>query len=150
MIGKPQDLVAWLFGQDRNKEFEVKEYRPKRSLTANAYAWALMGKIAHVLRSSPEEVYEIMLQRYGQGERITVRGSVDLTGKVDHAFPRNYVFMNGEVWREWDVFVGSSKYDTQEMSILIDGIISEAKELGIETLPPYEIERIKSLWKKGA
>jgi hypothetical protein len=33
------------------------------------------------------------------------------------------------------------------MSRLIDGTVSEAKELGIETLPEKEIERLKELWK---
>jgi hypothetical protein len=33
------------------------------------------------------------------------------------------------------------------MSILIDGIVSEAKELGIDTIPPNEIERLKNLWR---
>ena len=37
---------------------------------------------------------------------------------------------------------GSSEYDTKEMSSFIDGIISEAKGLGIETLPPEELERM--------
>jgi hypothetical protein len=33
------------------------------------------------------------------------------------------------------------------MAVLIDGIISEAKEMGIETLPPREVERLKEMWK---
>jgi len=37
---------------------------------------------------------------------------------------------------------GSSAYDTQEMSVLIEGLVSECKELGIETLPPDEIKRM--------
>ena len=43
-------------------------------------------------------------------------------------------------------FWGSSKYDTANMSRLIDGIISECKEQGIETLPPEELERLKQQW----
>lgn len=41
------------------------KYRQKRSLDANAYAWVLMSKIAAVLNTSKEEVYEEMLRRYG-------------------------------------------------------------------------------------
>ena len=36
--------------------------------------------------------------------------------------------------------------DTKEMSMLIDFTVQEAKQQGIETLPPNEIERIKQLW----
>ena len=47
------------------------------------------------------------------------------------------------------IFKGSSEYDTREMSVLIDGVISEAKELDIETLPPHEIERMKQKWTQS-
>ena len=47
------------------------------------------------------------------------------------------------------VFVGSSSYDTREMSILIDGVVSEAEGLGIITMTPGEIQRLKDNWKGG-
>ena len=34
----------------------------------------------------------------------------------------------------------------EEMSMIIDDTVNEAKELGIETMTPKEIERLKSLW----
>jgi N-glycosylase/DNA lyase len=61
------------------------QYREKRSLDANAYAWQLMTKIAEALRTSKEEVYEIMLKRYGtiatddEGNIITI----SVPAKVD-------------------------------------------------------------------
>ena len=57
MIGKPDELIKWLLNQDRDKLFEVKQHREKRSLNANAYAWALIGKIADVVKASKDEVY---------------------------------------------------------------------------------------------
>ena len=48
-----------------------------------------------------------------------------------------------EHFRFW---VGSSEYNTQEMSVLIDGIVQEAKQLGIETLTPMELARLKDEW----
>lgn len=41
---------------------------------------------------------------------------------------------------------GSSEYDTVEMSHFIDRIVEEAKELGIETATPDELERMKQEW----
>ena len=66
MIGTPQEVIQWLFDQDKNKKFEIKPYHKKRSLNANAYAWMLIGKIADVVRNSKEEVYIEMLKKYGQ------------------------------------------------------------------------------------
>ena len=47
MIGKCQDLIQYLFEQDRDKLFEIKEYKEKRSLSQNAYAWKLINEIGN-------------------------------------------------------------------------------------------------------
>jgi hypothetical protein len=47
------------------------------------------------------------------------------------------------------VMRGSHTYDTREMSRLIDGTVEEAKELGIETLTPEQLERMKASWGNG-
>ena len=43
----------------------------------------------------------------------------------------------------------SSEYDTREMAIFIDGIVSEAQALGIDTRTPEELAEMKSLWENG-
>ena len=53
---------------------------------------------------------------------------------------------NGKLYRVYVVMRGSHTYDTKEMSRLIDGTVQEAKEHGIETLPPDELERMMSTW----
>ena len=37
-------------------------------------------------------------------------------------------------------------YDSRAMSILIDGVMSECKAQGIDTISPAEIEEIKQKW----
>ena len=37
-------------------------------------------------------------------------------------------------------------FRSKEMSILIDGTVQEAKDLGIETMTPDELDRIKQEW----
>lgn len=44
-------------------------------------------------------------------------------------------------------YYGSSTYSTAEMARLIDALISEAKAMGIETLPPDQLEALKASWK---
>ena len=147
MIGKPEELVKWLFTQDREKIFEIKEHREKRSLNANAYAWALIGKIADVLRTSKDEVYLKMLKRYGQSDLVSVLSSIDVSGYFKYYEPVATTELQGKEFTHYRIYKGSSEYDSKEMAVLIDGIISEAKELDIETLPPEEIERLKEGWK---
>lgn len=47
MIGTAEALVKWLFNQNREKLFEVKEHKEKRTLTQNAYMWSLINEIAN-------------------------------------------------------------------------------------------------------
>ena len=62
MIGTAQEIIRWLFDQDRNKTFEIKEHRERRSLNANAYAWVLISKIADAVRKNKDDVYLEMLK----------------------------------------------------------------------------------------
>ena len=54
---------------------------------------------------------------------------------------------DGKEYVYYKVFRGSSTYDTKEMSILVDGVVSECQEQGIETLPPAELEKMLKMWK---
>lgn len=146
MIGNPQEIIQWLFDQDKNKKFEIKEYHKKRSLNANAYAWALIGKIADVLRSSKDEIYLEMLKKYGQSEIVSVLSDINVTGYFKYFEEIATVKLQGKNFTHYKVFKGTSEYNTAEMAVFIDGVISEADELGIDTLPPDEVKKIKSLW----
>ena len=147
MTGKPEDIVRWLFNQDREKLFDITEHKEKRSLNANAYAWALIGKIADALRISKDEAYLYMLQRYGQSEMVSVLSSIDVTGYFKYFSVAGSGSIDGKEFTHYKVYKGSSEYNTSEMSILIDGIIQEAHDLDIDTLPDTEVERLKRLWK---
>lgn len=130
---------------------EVKKFRQKRSLDANAYCWVLMTKIAEVVDSSKDEVYEEMLQKYGyvyQDDEgyiaVTVKAEVDMSKIQGHW---KFLKTNG-VFSSYLMIKGSSEYDSAEMAKFIDRIIEEAKDLGIETLPPEELERMKAEWNR--
>lgn len=136
-------------------DIKAVKHRKKRSLDANAYAWVLMTKIAQKQNTTKEEIYELMLQRYGivysddDGYvAITVKSSVDMS-KIDGHW--KFHRSNGE-FTAYLMIKGTSEYDTAEMSYFIDRIVEEAKENGIETATPDEIERMKleyeTYWNK--
>lgn len=141
MIGTPLEIIAWLTAQPE-KKFEVKEYHEKRSLSANAYAWALIVKIADALRKSKEDVYFQMLKDYGQSEFVSVRSDINVKGYFKYYEEYGTGHVGGKEFTHYKVYKGSSEYDSREMSVLIDGIIQEAQQLGIETITPAEKERL--------
>lgn len=146
MIGTCQEVIQWLFNQDKEKVFEIKEHKLKRSLNSNSYCWVLITKIADVLRTDKEQVYLMMLKRYGQSELVSVLSNINISGYFKYYEVAGTSTLNNKEFTHYKVFKGSSEYDTREMSVLIDGIVSEAKQMGIETLPPDEIEILKSTW----
>jgi hypothetical protein len=133
---------------------EIKQHRQKRSLDANSYAWVLITKIADVLRTSKEDLYIEMLKRYGQREKelisiIDDEKALEMIHKAlnNHCCVVGEGTVNGKEFKHLAVLIGSSQYDTRQMAILIDGIVSEAKGLDIETLTPKELAELKSSWK---
>lgn len=155
--GKPQLLLEvnerndfeLLVDEMREKDklsIEIKPYRQHRSLNANAYAWKLIGEIADIMRAGKDEVYLFMLKRYGQSELISVLSHVPIGNYVKYYEEAGESKLNGKMFKHYRVYKGSSEFDTREMSILIDGVVSEAKELGIQTETPNQIAEMKARW----
>lgn len=146
MIGNRKECIDYLLEQE-DKTFEVKLYRKRRSNNANGYAWHLLNEMSNVLRASKEDIYIQMLKRYGQSEMVSVLSDIDVSGYFKYYEPIANTTLQGKEFTHYRVYKGSSEYDTREMAIFIDGIVSEAKELNIETMPEGEIERLKELWE---
>jgi hypothetical protein len=131
--------------KDKELEVTVKPFRKKRSLDQNSYAWVLIGKIADKLRANKDDIYLTMLKRYGQGGVIKVAPKSE--GAILNAlkYYEQHEKLYTETEKYYRFWVGSSAYNTEEMTIFVDGVISEAKEMGIETLTPDELLEMRSL-----
>lgn len=148
MIGTPDKISTYLWTLDKSKEYEIKEYKEKRSLNANNYAWKLITEIANVLRLDKEEVYKEMLKHYGQSQMVSVLADIDVSKYFKYYTEAGESNLNGKTFKHYKVYMGSSEMDTKQMSILIDGIVQEAKQLDIETMTPLELSKLKEEWNK--
>ena len=131
---------------DKTLSIEVKPYRAKRSLNANNYAWKIITEIANIVRASKDEIYLKMLKRYGQSDLISVLSHIPVEHYFKYYEEAGESELNGKMFTHYRVYKGSSEFDSSEMSIFIDGVVSEAKELGIQTETPDELAKMKSLW----
>lgn len=138
--------VAAEMKPDKAYTVDIKQYRSSRSLNANNYAWKIITELANVLRYSKEDVYIDMLKKYGQSEIISVLSDIGVTGYLKYFEEAGGSELNGKAFTHYKVYKGSSEFDTYEMSVLIDGIVQEAKAQGIETLTPEELSRLKEDW----
>lgn len=136
--------------KDKDKlSIDIKQHREKRSLNANNYAWKLLTEIANVVRANKEDIYLLMLKRYGQSEIISVLAHIPIGGYVKYYEEAGESTLNGKLFKHYKVYKGSSEFDSREMSIFLDGITSEAKEMGIQVETPEQIANLKSLWGEG-
>lgn len=147
----PSDLEA-LTGGD-TLDVTARRHREKRSLNANSYFHLLTGKIAEVLGTSLTHEKNRLIREYGQ--YMEIDGMIPTT-MAKSKYEENMLDMEGihlKVVERPDPYTnrmafmrGSHTYNTAEMSRLIDAAVEEAKELGIETMPPEQIERMLKLW----
>lgn len=131
-------------------DIDAKKYRKKRSLDANALLWACLGEIAQALRTDKWSVYLQMLRRYGKYTYICVKPSVVEAVKLQWRECEEIgdIYINGQKAIQLLCYFGSSTYDTKEMSVLIDGVISEMKEIGLQPPLSSEVKEIMENYEK--
>ena len=135
-------------------DIEIRKHRNIRSKNANSYFHVLVNKIAAETGESDEEVKIRLITSYGTLARtadgkylmFVLPREADATEYYKYAEVYDQREVNGVMCNMWKVYKDSHKMDTKEMARVIDGAIREAKELGIETDTPNQIEEMKQKW----
>ena len=137
----------------------VSKYRNHRSLDANSYLWVLCQKLAEEIslsgktKMTKDDVYRKYITEVGQFVDIPLKS------EAVEDYKRHWE-AKGDGWivkvlsdsklpgyKKVRTYFGSSSYDTREMSMLINSIVEDCKEQGIETMPPNELESMMGAWK---
>lgn len=137
-------------------DITIKKYKANRSLNANAYLWELLGKQAlernvRGMTVTNWDCYLESLKKYGQFTYIVItpRAKEQFKQSWRECIELGEISINGKTGIQFQCFYGSSTYDSKEFSALLNGVIEDCKELGIETLPPAEIEKMIQLLEKN-
>ena len=132
---------------------EVKKWRKKRSLDANAYAWVLIGKIAEKLGATSLDVYRREIRELGIYEVIPIKNEV--VERYIEAWQKNgkgwicdITKSKLEGYTNVYAYYGSSSYDSAEMARLINNIVEDCKDLNIETKSEEELNSLLNDWRK--
>ena len=137
-------------------DIKAEKHREKRSNDANAFCWVLLHKIAARVGMKAEDVYREFIKDFGVCEIIPIREDAISRWRAVWK-SKGYGWITEDMgecrnikgYHNIKCFYGSSSYNTAEMSSLIDAIVDECDELGIDTATPGEIERIKAAWQNG-
>lgn len=141
---------------------EIKEYRKPRSIDSNNYFWTLVGKLSAKLSEdgipkTPEEIYRECIRDIGESYQV-IPVREDLIEIWDRRWCKGHIgrftedlgeCRNAKGYHNIRTFIGSSDYDQTQMTQLINVIVAECKENGIETLTPFELERMNEEWGRG-
>jgi hypothetical protein len=161
ITGKAEKILVFLMHQDRDKIWDLSIHIEKRSLSQNAYYWQLLGKTAASLKIGRAELHNRMLRDYGQiqwidGHPVTVEipdtdKAEEMALKADtfHIKPTDQIIeKGGQTYRVYIMLRGSHEYNTWEMSVLLNGMVQEAENVGIETMTPKELEELREYEEK--
>ena len=136
----------------KGKRITVTIKREGRSKDANSALWHLIGEMAIKLRTTKQELYRELLKRYGVFTHLVVKkdavealarlwnGAVVELGEIP--------MRNNQIGVQLQVYYGSSTYDTQQFSRLLDGTISEAEEMGIHLISAKDRDLLLDAWSK--
>ncbi|MBQ8994494.1 MAG: hypothetical protein IJ091_11255 [Oscillospiraceae bacterium] len=139
--------------EDKQVTVDLKKWSEKRTLSANAYYWVLVNKLAKTMSASKSRMHNILLRRYGvviASDQYAMVPETEeafeetLESETLHLKPTSSVVTgkNGRDYRLYMFLLGSSQMDADEMGTLIDGTVDECKQVGIETMTPREIEEL--------
>lgn len=151
-------------GEMKPKEYsvEIKEFKKKRSVDSNNYFWTLCGQLAAKLSSplapvTPDDVYRHCIRDIGDNyEIVPIRE--DAIEAWDKLWCKGHIgrftedlgeCRNVKGYHNIRTYIGSSDYTQEQMTRLINVIVTECKAQGIETMTPNEIANMLSLWGKA-
>ena len=131
--------------------------RIARRVKQNDFMWGIITAISKhpSIKMTPQEIYKRAVRDVGVYTSYTLPDNEE-TAKFVKAWQSN-----GLAWfvekvdgvkgapTKFNFYHGSSCYDTLDMKRLVDHLIDDAKELGIDTRTPDEIARDNSLLEVG-
>jgi len=137
----------------------IKLFRKDRSLNANGYLWILCSRLAESLNSTKWEIYKHELKKWSNEFTYMVvepKTAEYLKSREDE---KNADFRVVEILNEGEIngkkavqilaYLGSHTFDSKQMSVLIDGVVQDCKELSITTKSDEELERLVKEWNNG-
>jgi GTP-binding protein EngB required for normal cell division len=134
-----------IYDELREKEMmvDIKEFKSARTLEQNEMLWGIIRSISDKVNHSHRQedmmnIYSTLLQR-ANIKREYIRTYKKAKNILEESFravmevPNSIKIENGKETVGFWVYYGSSKFNTKEMTELIDIALDLATELGVET-----------------
>lgn len=142
--GTVKELIPKMLNLPEDKEYELKEYKEKRTLNQNSYYWKLLNELSNKLKIPSTELHFELIKKSCPFEEYLVPYEASLRG-IEYYIEKGKIERNGKLFKTIRVYVGSSRLETVEFGILLDNLIEECKLQNIETMTESELAKMRSL-----
>ncbi len=133
MIAKPEKLASELIKLDKDKLYELKEYKNARNKEQNKKYWKLLYELAKVLKTNIEELHFKMLKDYSVRYQVCVPHNTLIRG-IKYYEKLSSKVKNGNAWDIYMIYTPSHELNTSEFAFLMSGLIQECEQQGIDTI----------------
>lgn len=156
MVGTIEQIIQYLFKQDKTKKYEVKEVKKKRSTNANNYFWKLLQELCEVQNLDTIEEYRKRVKELGIFRRFRIEPKDVKTFEImwqDKGIAwfceiADTEYIGNVEFKIINAYYGSSSFNSKQMSRLIDNLVQDCQAIGIETKSKTEIDALLKEWDK--
>lgn len=159
MTGNTQQVLMWLFDMDKDAVWDIEPHKEHkgRSLNANSYFHVLVQKLAQAQQPpvSLAKCKNMMIAAYGQpeyidGQQAIIKSNVPQEKMQEIEYLHTALVKiseeNGTECYFYRIYRGTHTYNNIEMQKLIEGVVQECKDAGIETATPAEVQKMIEVW----
>lgn len=144
MIGNKKQCIDWLLETEADI-FEVNIYKKQRNNDQNAKYWKLLYKLSLKLGIGVHELHKQMLRDYSKQGPVCAPSTYDMRGVKYYDVMSKFI-KDGVEFTSYQVYVPSHELKTDEFAVLLNGLIHECEQQGIDSRSPSEIERDSQLY----
>lgn len=147
MIGNKKQCIDWLLETEADI-FEVNIYKKQRNKDQNAKYYKLLNELAKKLKIGWRELHFNMLKNYSTVWEMLVPEDTKITG-IDYYEKKSAIIKNGKRFNVYHVYTPSHELKTDEFAILLDGLIQECEQQGIDTRSPDKILMEEQIYERN-
>ena len=141
MTGSKNQCINWLLETEADI-FDVKVHKEQRNKKQNDKYYKLLNELAKKLKKGWREIHFDMLKNYSVAYEMMVPEETEIRG-IEYYEKKSTIIKNGKKFNVYHVYTPSHELKTDEFAILLDGLVHECEQQGIDTRSPEEILKEK-------
>ena len=141
MTGSKKQCINWLLETEADI-FDVKVHKEQRNKKQNDKYWKILNELAKKLKKGWREIHFDMLKNYSVTYEMMVPEETEIRG-IEYYEKKSTIIKNGKKFNVYHIYTPSHELKTDEFAILLDGLVQECEQQGIEVRSPEEILKEK-------